>query len=365
MTDTQEEAINNMVDKKDKTKMTEALEQVAKKPETKNLDTHAIGVDIGTSKIVFATKDGDKEQFISQQNAFIAVDYSKFTENILKQNEINYNKIDDSLVVYGDGAEILANMLNKETRRPMRQGLLNPKESNAIDIIKGILNDLVPASSKNGTQLSFSIPGVQNDNKTDIIYHEAILKRHLDEKGYNSSGINEGLAVVFSELEKENFTGIGISAGGGMCNVCLAYLSVPLITFSISKGGDFIDEAVASVTGEVSTRVRDIKENELNLLKKPANEIQDALHIYYDNLIMSLVKTMKESIKRTSKAPKVDAPIPIVLSGGTVKPKGFKERFEKFLNEENFPLEISNIRIADDPLNATAKGALIAAMYEN
>lgn len=351
--------------KKNKVKISDALEQVVNPPETKNSDTHAVGVDIGTSKIVIATKEDGKEDYTSQLNAFISVDYSKFTENILKQNNISHHKRDNSLLVYGNGAAILANMLNSETRRPMRHGLLNPKEPNAIDIIKGIIDDLVPNSNNKGTQLSFSIPGAQKDNETDIIYHEAILKRHLDTKGYNSAGINEGLAVVFAELEQENFTGIGISAGGGMCNVCLAYLSVPLISFSINKGGDFIDEAVASVTGEVSTRVREIKENNLNLLQKPNNEIEDALHIYYDNLIISLVKAMKENITGKSKAPRVDAPIPIVLSGGTAKPKGFKSRFEKFLKEEEFPMEISNIKIADDPLNATAKGALIAAMYEN
>ncbi len=350
--------------KKNKSKINGTLNQVNTPEKSHNLNNSSIGVDIGTSKIVVAVRNNGRDQYSSQRNAFITVDYSKFTENILKQNQINHNKTNGSLLVYGDGAEVLANMLNTETRRPMRNGLLNPTEANAIEIIRGISDDLVP-SSKNRVSLRFSIPGVQQDNKTDIIYHEAILKRHLDGKGYNSSGINEGLAVIFSELEKDNFTGIGISAGGGLCNVCLAYLSVPLISFSVNKGGDFIDYAVASVTSEVSTRVRDIKENELNLMKEPANEIEEALHIYYDNLIMSLVKDTKESIARTSKFPKVDAPIPIVLSGGTAKPNGFKERFEKFLKEEGFPLKISNVRIADDPLNATAKGALIAAMCEN
>jgi hypothetical protein len=54
-----------------------------------------------------------------------------------------------------------------------------------------------------------------------------------------------------------------------------------------------------------------------------------------------------------------------VLSGGTAKVRGFKERFEHFLNMEEIPLDFGKIRIAEDPLNATAKGALIAAMHEN
>jgi hypothetical protein len=324
-----------------------------------------VGVDIGTSKIVFSEKKNGKIAFSSQRNAFISVDYSKFTEKILTQNQIKYHKIDDSLIVFGDGAEIFANMLNTETRRPMRQGLLNPKETYSIEIIKKILNELIEFSEHADSKLSFSIPDPPKGSETDIIYHETVLKRHLDEKGYKSNSINEGLAVIFSELEDESFTGLGISAGGGMCNVCLAYLSVPLVSFSISKGGDYIDDATASVTGTINTRVRSIKENGFDLQKKPNNEIEDALHIYYDDLIVSLIGALKESIVQSSTSLKLDRPIPIVLSGGTAKVHGFKERFEHFLNLEKIPLEFNKVRIAEDPLNATAKGALIAAMHEN
>lgn len=352
--------------KKEKETIEEAFEQIVNTGNDTAVESErAVGVDIGTSKIVIASKNSGRDQFASQRNAFLSVEYSKFTQGILEQNKITHSKIGDMLVVYGDGAEVFANMLNTETKRPMKSGLLNPKEDNAIEIMKEIINDLVTPSNTSGTPLCFSIPGVPKDTDTSIIYHEAILKRLLDKKGYNSKSINEGLAVVFSELEKENFTGIGISAGGGMCNVCLSYLSIPHLSFSIKKGGDYIDNAVASITGEVNPRVRHIKENSFDLMKTPENEIEDALLIYYDDLIMSLVKAIKESIAQTSKIPKVDSPLPIVLSGGTVKPSGFKKRFETFLEQSDFPLDISEVRIADDPLNATARGALIAAMYED
>jgi actin-like ATPase involved in cell morphogenesis len=327
-------------------------------------DGNPMGIDIGTSKIVLAEPSGMRQKFTSMTNAFITVQNSKFTKGILKQNRINHYVSGDSLVVYGDGAEVFGNMLSSETRRPMRHGVLNPKESSAIDIIKGIIDDLVPDAPKEGANLCFSIPGAAQDSETSIIYHEAVLKRHLDNKGYNARSINEGLAVVFSELENENFTGIGISAGGGMCNVCLAFLSVPVFSFSILKGGDYIDDSVVSVTGEVSTRVRHIKEEELDLRREPKNEIEDALCIYYDDLIKTLVQSLKAAVNKTSKIPKMEKPIPIILSGGTAKPAGFLERFDAFMKKEKFPLDISSIRLAEDPLNATAKGALIAAMSE-
>ena len=34
---------------------------------------------------------------------------------------------------------------------------------------------------------------------------------------------------------------------GGLCNVCLAYLSVPVMSFSIPKAGDYIDSSASLV----------------------------------------------------------------------------------------------------------------------
>lgn len=327
--------------------------------------TNAIGVDIGTSKIVTAVKKNDHIEYASHRNAFISVEYSSFTKRILNQNQIKHHQIGNSLIVYGDGAETFADMLNSETRRPMCKGLLNPNESHSVEIIKKALDDLIDSTDVPTGKLIFSVPDAPKDAPTDIIYHESLLNRHLSGKGFAARSINEGLAVVFSELEDENFTGLGISAGGGMCNVCLAYLSIPLVTFSITKGGDYLDDAVASVTGMVNTRVRSFKENGFDLKRSPNNSVEDALQVYYDDLIVTLVKALKQSVMTTSTTNKVDRPIPVVLSGGTAKVSGFKDRFEQVLKAENIPLDFSKIRVAKDPLTATAKGALMAAMHEN
>jgi actin-related protein len=149
-----------------------------------------------------------------------------------------------------------------------------------------------------------------------------------------------------------------------MCNVTLAYLSIPSMMFSITKGGDFIDAAVASVTGEQPTRVKVIKEDGLDLSKAPKDKYEKALRIYYEDLIESLVQKLQQSISQADKLPRSDRPLPIVISGGTAKPRGFKEMFEKALSSRSLPVEVSGVRTASDPLTATARGALIAALYE-
>ena len=69
-------------------------------------------------------------------------------------------------------------------------------------------------------------------------------------------------------------------------------------------------------------------------------------------------------MKTSDKIPKIAKPVPIILSGGTVLPKGFKELFEQGLQKVDLPVAISDIRIAEDPLNTTAKGAMVMALSE-
>jgi hypothetical protein len=186
----------------------------------------------------------------------------------------------------------------------------------------------------------------------------------LGELGFEATSINEGLAVVYGELESTNYTGIGISCGGGLCNVCLAYLSVPIVTFSIPKAGDFIDSSAASVTGERANRVRIQKEQSFYINGHFESKLQQALTVYYDDMIQSLVTGLRSAFQSAKSLPKLSRPIPLVLSGGSAMPKGFRDRFEKILQASNFPIELSEIRMAREPLTTTAKGALMAALCE-
>jgi len=325
-----------------------------------------LGLDIGTSKILAMRKSGNELLGAAEVNAFIPLPFSRFTQNILLQNKVRYYSDNGHFYVYGNSAEKFASLWNAETRRPMSRGLINPNEPSALTLIKVIIEGLVkkPRSKDKDEVVYFSVPGAPVDSPSDLIYHEALLKDFLESLGYRAKSINEGLAVVFSELEKESFTGIGISAGGGMCNVCLGYLSVPVVSFSVGKAGDYIDRSVGSVTGESATRVKVIKEQSLDLSRSPRDKVEEALHIYYNDVIETLVAGLKEALGRASNMPRLDRPIPVVLAGGTSRPRGFRDRFDKAFRQSGFPLEISEVRLSPHPMEATARGSLLAAIYE-
>ena len=231
------------------------------------------------------------------------------------------------------------------------------------ELIQAIIESIVPRARRNEL-ICFSVPGKGLGADANLVYHEGVLKNILQSMGYEAKAINEGLAVVFAELQQENFTGIGISCGGGMCNVCVSFLSVPMLTFSIPMGGDFIDASVAEVVDEPVTQVRLAKEQSLDLSRTPRDKVSGALHIYYEEVLNRLVEKLREEFESARNLPKMDRAIPIVLSGGTARPRGFLQKFEGILKSNEFPVPISEVRMASDPLTATARGCYIAAMSE-
>jgi hypothetical protein len=242
--------------------------------------------------------------------------------------------------------------------------LISTDEKEGISVIQAAVLSLLNRPKRFGETICFAIPGEPMHGNGSVMYHESIIKRFLGHMGYTPISVNEGMTVVLSELSNEDHTGIGISLGGGMCNVCLSYLSFPVITYSLQIGGDYIDSMVGQSVGEPATKIKRIKEHELDLSGEPKDRVMTAFHIFYDDLINKLIESLQRVLSSSDQMPMIATPIPIVLSGGTAMPKSFTERFVKTLKNYKLPVEISSVRLADDPLNTTAKGALIMAMTE-
>lgn len=323
-----------------------------------------IGLDIGTSRIVAAKSVDGEAAVTAQLNAFVAIPYSKMTEASLKREGIPHEASDGQLFVYGNESGRMADMLGREMRRPMTRGLLNSNEPESLGKIKELIANVLGEADKSA-RVCFSVPAPPLGAEESLTYHEATVRQILGQLGYEDvRPINEGVAVVYSELEESNYTGIGISCGGGLCNVALVYMSVPVLSFSIAKGGDFIDASAASVTGEMVNRVRLTKEEGFHFNGHFSDKVQQALTVYYDDMIASIVQGLKEAFSASKSVPKFGRSVPLVLSGGGVLPEGFRERFEKALNGAALPVQIAEVRVAKSPLETTARGALVAALSE-
>jgi hypothetical protein len=324
-------------------------------------NTQPLGLDVGTSRIVVARNTERKYEYAAELNAFLTLPYSRLTESLLERENVFHEVHGSDIVVAGNDAQKFAEIFHVETRRPMRHGVLNPQEPHSFAVVRSIIERLVGRAAVEEQKVFFSVPARGGDQGSNS-YHEASIRQILSGLGYQATPIEEGLAVVFGELGGSNYTGIGISCGSGLCNVCLAVLSVPVISFSVDKAGDFIDAQAALATGDLATRTRIFKEQSFQLNGLTNDRVRNALNVYYEEVIENLVRALNDRVSAAQRLPKLDQAIPLVLSGGTVSPQGFLNNFGKAMHGRNFPLRLSEVRISSDPLNSTSRGALMAAL---
>jgi actin-like ATPase involved in cell morphogenesis len=320
----------------------------------------AKGLDIGTMNIICAEKEGEDVVFMQQRNAFMNLDSSDLTKNMLDISKVLYIEEEGKgISLLGEDAFKFATIFEKEARRPMSHGIISPTEKEAIPIMKLIVERVLGQPRSKNEVLYISTPANPVDTDLDVLYHKKTMEALTKGLSYETHVIDEGLAVIYSELSDYNFTGIGISVGAGMTNVTLAYLGTPLLSFSIARGGDWIDEQAAKSTGLPKEHVTHHKEKTSKLSKQVKIGSPDgAITIYYNALITYILQNLN---KRLAKIAPPKVAFPVVVAGGSSLPDGFFEMFEKNLRETKLRVEVSKIKQARDPLYAVARGCLIAA----
>lgn len=325
-----------------------------------------IGLDIGTNMLVAAFMGDDGQPiYRKERDAFFRLTpksevNKKSIKMSLESRHANFIIDGDDFIVVGEDAIHMANERNMAARRPMQRGVLSPKEKDALPIIRLLIKSLI-GKEENVDKLVFSIPAEPIDASFDVFYHEEMMKTYLREMGFDSSSINEAFAIAFSELLDDNLTGVTISCGAGMLNTAVIFEGDPIIQFSVTKGGDWIDQSVATALDLTPSLVQVEKEEaDLDLLN-PDGKIQEAVSVYYGILIKYLLDNILYKLEQ-AKLPVFRNPLPIVLAGGLSLAKNFKEKFESELKVKKFPFEIKEVRLASDPMTCVAHGCLMAAI---
>jgi len=319
------------------------------------------GLDVGTANLVAAKQNADGSITVTlERNAFLDVKGDVYSKAMLTKLKVPYVVRGDTMIVLGEASFELANVFGRETRRPMKDGLISSSDVDALPMIKLIIEKILGAPSVQGENCYFSVPAASIDRDNNVVYHQGLFEGILRSMGYTARAINEGHAVVFSELGESDFSGIGLSFGGGMVNACVCYKTIPALAFSISRSGDWIDKNVSDVLGIPRSRATYLKERGVDLMAPKGRE-EEAITIYYRNLISYTLANLKNRFESSSNMPTFQGPIPIVCSGGTAMIKNFVTVFDEEFKKLSFPIPVSGITLAAEPLNSVAKGCLVAA----
>jgi len=322
------------------------------------------GLDIGTMNLVQARmNDNGNISTSNLRNMYLKID--KDNSSHMDLSKVSHVEIDDSLYVLSQHAYEFANIFDLQVERPMNKGMISSQEVDSLDIISQMIKNLIGAAEGAAT-CCYSVPADPIDSDRKNLYHEKVFGRIIERLGYNAIPLNEATAVVYSECMDSNFTGIGISFGAGMTNVAVVFKAVPVITFSVVRGGDWIDENVSLDTNMVTNRITSIKEKDSFSLSdfssgnKRERRVKEAIVHYYNSLISYTTKCILSKLDELT----VDFPedVPIVLSGGTSKVNGFVDMVTSNFENYEFPFNISSVTVAKNQLTAVAEGCLIKSM---
>lgn len=344
------------------------------------------GLDVGTGNMAIAYYDeNDDLNTKIIRDAFCSIEYDKHKLKMLRDRGVEPLIKDGQMYILGDKAVEYSNIFGGKypLRRPLAKGVLNPDEKEAQFIIREILKSLLGKPRIENEIVYFSVPAEPLDAQFNQIFHENKFIALINSLGFDAKPINEAKCIVYNELSDEEYSGMAISFGAGMCNVALSFEGDSGgLEFSLTKPGkdpskdlsygcgDWIDKNAAVAIGEESHKILDMKEEKddngeylLDLIN-PKTEIHQAIQIYYKNLIKYLLANLKHTIDNLQNIPRFSKPISVVLSGGTSKARGFDKLFAAEIAKYKFPFEIGEVRFASDQLRSVALGALISAMME-
>ena len=330
----------------------------------------AKGLDCGTSFYITATEDSIKKQ----RNAFLTVDGDvNQVKRMLKRQKIPFVEKGGKVHIVGQHAFNYAQIFSQtELRRPMKSGLLNPQEKDALPVLNAIVGELL-GKAKGKEVCVYCVPSKPIDQTREVSYHEDVLKTIIDGYGYKTKVIEEAVAIGYEGLVDNDLTGIAISMGAGMCNIAVMYQGMTALSFSVSRGGDWIDQNVAADTGLSPAKVQNAKEssNNLNLSKGVEADIYGegsdeanvlhAIRSYYGALVNYLLTNLKVQFEAKDNMPSFPDAVPIVIGGGTSLVTGFMDVFQEQFDGENFPIPVSEIKLIEDAHTAVARGCLSEA----
>ena len=319
------------------------------------------GLDIGTMNIICASQKekGGNVDYNRIRDVFIDLTLDQIQMLKLSGNT-SYIVKDNMAYVLGDDAQHIANIFGRKLRNPLNKGVISAGELEAMEILKVMVGEVLGKSEDKGI-CYVSSPGDPIDTDFDALYHQAVISDIVSSYGWEVKTASESTALAFSECADNQFTGLLISCGHGMTNVSLVFRTIETLKFSVARGGSWLDEQTAKVTGKTSSQICALKEKGIDLLN-PIGKEQAALAVYYKHYIKYIIQNFIKKFKELQGNIDLPDKIPCVIAGGTSLPKGFIDLVKQAINQEQgFPFPISEVKQAKDPLNSIAKGLLIMA----
>lgn len=315
----------------------------------------ANGLDIGTGALRAARDGTDGPVIDTEPPVVLSADGADLEAAGVSVDDARTVEAGGSTYLVGSDAERVAAELDVDPDPLFSRGVLTV-EPYAEPGFSTLVSDLLDDGT--GERLCYTTPGTLVDGDEATAVHRTTIDTVLDDRGYDATPISKGFAVVYDQLAEDKYTGLGICIESDVTSVSLSYYGVPVLAFSLSKGGDWIVDRAASDGDHDPSAVASAFETFALDPDAATGGIESALARAHDALAEELV----EAFATESEATELDRGIAVpVAVAGTHAVDGVEFLLGGRLDAADLPFSIRGVRLADDPAECPARGALTAA----
>ena len=335
----------------------------------------SVALDLGTFRLKSLSCRGDRLIARKCRTAHVALPDAPARRQALEQMRIPFAVCEDTLVVIGDAAVQVSQMLGSPLLPVLPRGKLPHDDPPARQILATMIESALPEPQGAGEFCCMIIPaGARGTFRRPTAEYE-FLSRLVKLRGYTPLTVEAGMAVVLAQLSSAGFTGIGISFGASSVQATLALQGREVASCSIDRGGDWIDEEAARSEGaytwdaagarfvDVNT-IRRWKEKCDGSIVRPTSRRDARLCELYRELLAAVASRVGDEFADTLPQLGLRKPLAVAAAGGTARIPGFRDLLADALQEASLPIAADSILVAAKSDHVIARGGLICAQLE-
>ncbi|WP_255166927.1 hypothetical protein [Natrononativus amylolyticus] len=230
-------------------------------------------------------------------------------------------------------------------------------------LVGGLLADAGALEGAIGGRLCYTTPGRIVDGTESTIRGDrreggALPGDFASAAGLEPAPITAGFAVVYDQLAADKHTGLGICIGEQLTSVSLSYYGVPALAFSLPKGREWLIAAAADDTGSDPVAVAAALEAFTLDPDAATGEIESALAGAFDALAVELATAIADRADESDLQSGLAVPVAVAGSGAV---EGVEYLLGGRFDGSPLPISIRGVRLAEEPAECAARGALAAA----
>lgn len=331
-----------------------------------------ISLDLGSHSFRSLRSAGDHLVARRIRSVYCTLPDSDTHRRLLEKTGTEFLTCDQHLVLIGEPAIEIARLLQIPCQELLPRGQLAAHDPISRQIISLLIDALLPQSDGGGI-CCFTHGGAMR--RSLVAAQLDFFTRLIRLRGYTPLPLPAGHALVLAELVEDRFTGVGVVVGAATCEVTVTQLGQELHSWTIPRGGRWIDEHMARERGDLfhdaaGQRLLDLDKAALDrealgsAVLAPVSRDEKLLARLCRELTWEIADDLCQKLREDPRLGSLPRPLSLVCGGGVSQIPGFADLLHEALQRRDGAIPVGRIVTSDSSPYTIARGLLVHAELE-